>query len=47
MDFPDGILITPAHSLCFKYDMKSWNCRIESLAHKEYEAVDPNHAHHK
>jgi len=27
MDFAAGILITPAHSLCFKYDMKSWNCR--------------------
>lgn len=25
MDFEAGILITPAQSLCFKYDMKSWN----------------------
>lgn len=27
IDFAAGILITPAHSRCFKYDMKSWNCK--------------------
>lgn len=25
-DCPAGTLITPAHSLCFRYDTKSWNC---------------------
>lgn len=31
IDFTAGILITPAHSLCFKYDTKSWNCKTNEL----------------
>lgn len=27
IEFTAGILITPAHSLCFKYNSKSWNCK--------------------